>query len=127
MTKNHMRKRAPILLQLAANMLAIYGAHYLLPKFTYTGNFGDLAITAAILTAINLFIRPIVKLILTPFIILSLGLLIIGINAAILYILDMLQDPLTIESNLALLLGTILISAFNIIIVKSARHSSKKT
>lgn len=115
-----------IVLHLAANSLAILAADYLIPNFSFTGNFKDLMVIAIALTAINTFIRPIVKLILSPFILITFGLLSIVINAVILYILDILQNTITIEGYKSLLLGTLLISATNMLLTASAKISYKK-
>ncbi len=115
-----------IILHLAANILAILLADYLFEGFSFTGNFKDLAIAALVLTAINTFIRPVVTLILSPFILITLGLLSIVINAAILYILDIFQNPISIEGYKTLLLATLIVSAANIVLTASAKISYKK-
>lgn len=115
-----------IVLHLAANALAILAADYLIQGFSFTGNFKDLMLTTLVLTIINTFIRPVVKFILSPFILITLGLLSIVINAAILYVLDMFQNPITIEGYKALLLTTLIISAANIVLTASAKISFKK-
>ena len=121
-----MKLLSHIVLHLAANALAILAADYLIQRFSFTGNFKDLIILAAILTAINTFIRPFIKLILSPFILITFGLLSIVINAIILYILDIFQNTITIEGYKSLLLGTLLISATNMLLTASAKISYKK-
>ncbi|MDP3725541.1 MAG: phage holin family protein [Nanoarchaeota archaeon] len=115
-----------IILHLAANALAILAADYFIKGFSFAGNFKDLMIAALALTAINTFLRPIVRLVLSPFILLTLGLLSIVINAAILRILDIFQNPLTIEGYKTLLLSTLIISAANMMLMVSAKISYKK-
>ena len=121
-----MKLLSNLILHLAANALAILAANYLIKNFSFTGNFKELLITAGIFTSINVFIRPIVKFLLAPFIILTLGLLSIIINAAFLYILDILRDSITIEGYIPLLLATLLISFTNIFISLSAKAFSNK-
>ncbi|MDO8752111.1 MAG: phage holin family protein [Candidatus Wolfebacteria bacterium] len=121
-----MRLFSNLILHLAANTLAILAADYFIKDFSFTGNFKELFVTAAIFTSINIFIRPIIKFILAPFIILTLGLLSVVINAAFLYILDILRDSLTIEGYIPLLLATLLISLINIVVSLSAKAFSSK-
>lgn len=109
-----------------ANAIAILAASYFIAGFKFTGTFLELLFTALIFTAINMFIRPIIKLFLGPFVVLTLGLFLIVINAAMLYILDIWSKPLTIEGYLALLLSSLLIGALNLVINLSAKAIQKK-
>ena len=121
-----MKLLSHLILHLAANTLAILAANDFIKGFSFAGNFRDLFIAAGTLTAINAFIRPIVKLILSPFILITLGLLSIVINAVILYILDIFQNPISIEGYIPLLLATLLVSASNMILMASAKISFKE-
>ena len=121
-----MKLLSRLVLHLAANALAIHAANYFVPGFSFTGNFKDLALAALILTAINTFLRPIVTVFLAPFILLTLGLLSIIINATILHFLDIFQNPISIEGYTPLLLATLIVSAANILITASAKISYKK-
>ena len=78
----------------------------------------ELLIASAALTAINLTLRPMLKLILSPLIILTLGLGLILINASTLFLLDYLMTSVTIGGLLPLLYATLLISAVNLIVRK---------
>ena len=107
--------------------MAILGAGYFAKGFVFTGDFIDLIIAASIVTAINVFIRPILKLILTPFILISLGLFIIVINAFIIYILDILSSSITINNLMSLIVATLITSAINFVINFSAKSLYRKT
>jgi len=85
---------------------------------TITENIIELLIASIALTAINLTLRPILKLILSPLIILTLGLGIILINASMLFLLDYLMTSVTIAVPLPLLYTTLLMSAVNLIVRK---------
>jgi len=102
------------LIHVIANGIAFLIANALIQDFIWNGTTLELAITALILTMINMTIRPIIKLILSPFILLTLGTLSILINAGILYVLDILSKPLTIQGLMPLLLATLIISITNI-------------
>ncbi len=110
-----------IILHVFSNAIAILAAVYFITGFSFTGDFIALLIAAAILTFINLILRPILKLILGPFIVLTLGLFLIVLNAITLYLLDILSNPLTIDGYSPLLLATLLFSIVNGLIGFSAR------
>lgn len=110
-----------LIIHIVGNAVAILAAAYLIPNFTWTGDFIALLIAALILTAINFILRPILKLLLGPLILLTFGLFIIVINAATLYILDILSDPLIIQGYIPLLLATLLFSVVNSLISFSAK------
>src|ERR1051325_1161624 len=110
-----MRLIGRFIFHVLSNALAILAAAYFVTNFKFDGDFLQLLATALILTLINTFVRPLLKLFLGPFILLTFGLLIIVINAATLYILDLWSTPLTIVGYEALLFGTLIVSAVNIL------------
>ena len=63
--------------------------------------------------ALNLILKPIVKLLLGPLIVITLGIGLVVVNALMLYILDILSKSLTIENIPALIYGTLIISVIN--------------
>jgi len=107
---------AKLIFYVISNAIALFAAHRLIEGFTLSGGLINLVLTALVLTAINTFIRPIIKLVLSPFILITLGLLIIAINAGLLFTLDILINPLTIQGLIPLLSSTILISIVNFIL-----------
>ncbi len=114
-----------IIVHFVANMVAILAADHFLPGFSFRGTFIDLAITAAVLTAINTFLKPILKLFLGPFIVLTFGLFTVVINAFTLYLLDIVSLPLTMDGYVTLLYATLLTSAVNIIVASGAKLTSR--
>ena len=109
-----------------SNALAILAAAYFIKSFEFSGSFKALVITALILTAINTFIRPLLKLFFGPLIIITLGLFLIIINAISLYLLDLWSDSLKIQGFLALILSTFIISAVSLVINLTAKKAFKK-
>lgn len=105
-----------ILFLFLSNLAAIWTAAYFVVGFSVSSNLGGLIEIAAILTALNLLIKPIIKLILSPIIIITLGLGIILVNGSILYILDFFSDNITITGLAPLLYATLIISIVNFII-----------
>ncbi len=101
---------------LVANGVGLYAADYFIEGVDVSTNPKEFLIATAVLAGINMFIRPIVKTILTPFIILTLGLLTLVINGFILFALDYLLTTVTIAGLLPLVYATILTTVINIII-----------
>lgn len=104
-----------------SNALALLAADHFINGFNVGGNFPELIVAALILTAINIFILPILRLLLGPLIILTMGIFIIVLNAASIYVLDILIPSLTILGYIPLLLATLIIGFVNIIINFAAR------
>lgn len=115
-----------IIFHIFVNAVAILAATYFITGFTWSGDFIALLVAAAILTAINLILRPIFKLILGPIIVLTFGLFIIFLNAAALYLLDFLSAPLIIEGLIPLLLATLLFSVVNGLIAFAAKATHRE-
>ena len=114
-----------ILIAIAANALALYIAGQLIDGFNISLDPKDLFIAALVLTLINGIIRPILTLILSPLIILTLGLGLIFINALTIYMMTQfipdivsITNPLSPAGLLTLLYVTILTSVINIIVKK---------
>lgn len=103
-----------LLLHVIANAVALYAAVALIEGFSISGDLMTLGVLGAILTVLNMVIRPIVKFFLGPFIILTFGLFIIVVNALMLWLLDFISANLTIQGYLPLLLATLLIGLVNI-------------
>lgn len=97
-----------------SNALALLAAAYFVVGFTFHGDFWALIVTAAVLTLINTFIKPLFTFFLSPLIILTLGLFSLVINAATLYILDIFSSSLTIQGYLPLLYGTLIVTIVNV-------------
>jgi len=110
-----MRLLAKIILAIIVNAVALAAAAYFIPDVILTTNVREVTIIAVALTALNFLVKPVLKFLLGPIIILTLGLGLIVVNAVILYILDFLFDALTIHTILGLFWATILVSIFNIV------------
>ena len=106
-----------IITHFVANVLALIGAVYWIPGIAVSGSWIAYAKIAFVLTVLNMTVKPILKLILSPFIFITLGLGIIVVNAIILYVLDMFISELTITGLYPLVYATLLISAVNVVIV----------
>jgi putative membrane protein len=78
-----------------------------------TGGFGTLLWIAVLFSLVNLIVGPILTLLSLPLIVLTLGLFLIIINAALLAITAGLSSDLSIDNFWSALLGGILIAIFS--------------
>lgn len=102
-----------LVLLVAANILALYLASYYIEGVTLKGGLWNVALVGFAFSIVNFVVKPIVKLVLSPFILLTFGLLIIVINMAMLWVTDLLFPQLAISGMSALFLATLLIGAVN--------------
>lgn len=77
--------------------LSIYFASLIIPGFVVLANFKSIFIATLALGLLNLFVRPILNLLFLPINIITLGMLRWLINLAILYLLALLLDQVSIQ------------------------------
>ena len=104
-----------LVIPFTANLVALLAADYLIAGFELSRTLTAILGAAGLLTLLNLVIKPIVKFILAPLIILTLGFFTIIINVTLLLALDFFSDSLKINGLLGLVLAALLISAINLI------------
>ncbi|PIR88610.1 MAG: hypothetical protein COU09_01345 [Candidatus Harrisonbacteria bacterium CG10_big_fil_rev_8_21_14_0_10_44_23] len=97
------------------NGLALLAAAYFIPGFDLTGSIVAFLALVLILTLIHMILRPFIKLIFSPVIILTLGIFNLVINGAILFIVDIYSEHISIDGLMALLYSTLLISFVNLL------------
>ena len=111
-----------LLVKLVGNAIALAIATWLLADMTLNGSTTGkriltLLVVAAIFGVINAIVKPIVKLLSLPFIILTLGLLLFVINALMLmltsWIAGKLDVPFHVEGFGTALLGALIITIVN--------------
>lgn len=99
-----------LILKLLVNAAALWAAGELISGINLEGNFWTILLVALVFGLVNTFIKPILKLLSFPVIILSLGLFTLIINAAMLGLTAALTDALDIVDFWSALLGAIVIS-----------------
>ena len=107
---------ARVIIAVVVNALGLLAASYYITGFNLNNDFRELMILAAVFTAIYFILRPIVKMILGPFLVLTLGLGLIAVNAIMLYLLDLASKNLMIDGVGALLEATLLLSVLNFVL-----------
>jgi putative membrane protein len=109
-----------LLQKILLNLLAIVGVSLVAPGLSYQNDIKTLFLAALVLSFINAFLRPILKIILLPINILTLGVLGWFINVIILYLTTLIVPGFTISGFTLTLFGsTFILSTFLAYIVIS--------
>jgi putative membrane protein len=95
------------------NVLALIAIIYLVPNVYFSGSWIKILIIAFVLGIINFLIKPVLKLLLGPLIVLTLGLFSLIINAAILWAITWFFPELVIPLGMPLVWSTIVVSVVN--------------
>ena len=104
------------LARIVANALGLLLASLAIPGFSFTGEFKTLLFAGLLLALANAIVRPILKLLSLPLIIITFGLFIVVINMVVLKIVDYFFASLAISLG-ALFWGTLLLSIVNALAV----------
>lgn len=110
-----MKLAAHIVVTIIANAIGLIAAARFVSGFDLNVDTMSLLTLAAILAALNFFLKPILKLFLGPIIVLTLGFGIIVVNAFILYLLDISSQNLRIETIPALIYASVIIGLVNFV------------
>jgi putative membrane protein len=95
------------------NVLSLVAAAYFVTGFNMTQAPEEVLWIALVFTGLNFLVKPILKLLLGPLILLSFGLMLVFINMMMLYALDILSENLSIIGVPALLYGALIIGLVN--------------
>lgn len=98
--------------RLLINSLAVITTSYLLPGVEVASVMSAI-IVALVLSLLNFFLKPILIIITIPVTIMSLGLFLLVINAAIILLADDLVDGFVVDSFWSALLFSIVLSLIN--------------
>ncbi len=115
------------LLQLISTSVALLVADYLMDSIRFEQPWVAI-ITAVVLALLNTFLKPLLVLLTIPATLLTLGIFLLVINAAILMIADQLVEGFVIEGFWSAVLLTIFISLVNgllggnVQVVKHSQH-----
>jgi|SRR3989344_1575218 len=108
-----MRFLAKLILAVVVNAVALLAADAWVTGLTLTGGYGGLLTVAAILTLLNFLVKPLLKLVLGPIIVLTLGLGLIFVHVLVLAILDFLSPDLSIGNVSAYFVTALIIGLVN--------------
>ncbi len=114
------------LFRIVANGLAILAAARFVPGVVYSYEPLSLIKIALILALVNALLKPILKIIFSPLILITLGLFTIIINVFLIWLAAYFAPELSINGFSAYFLLMIIVSFFNFIISAIARNKHKE-
>lgn len=117
-----MKTLARIIFGFISNAVALWAASQFIAGFKISPVWTDLLYVAAVFTLLNLFLKPILDLILGPIIFLTLGVGFILVNMLLLYILGIITAKIMIAGLLPLFYGSLIIGLVNFAFHFSAKR-----
>ena len=108
-------------IRILGNSLALYVAFLLVPGFIIKGGIKEYLIAGIFLGLLNAIIRPVLKTITLPIIILTLGLFVFFIDALLLWAVDYIFDYVVIQDVWALIWATVTIWIVNLFVSKTTK------
>ncbi len=111
------------------NAAALFAAVWLVPGIDYAGDWIGILILALIVGALNALVRPLLKFLTCPLIILTLGLFTLVINTLILLLASMIGQsfniPFYVDGFWSALLGSLVMSVVSVIMSAIFRDELK--
>lgn len=109
-----------LLIRWAAIAAAVWIAAWIVPGIDVTGGWTSYFVIAAVFALVNLTVGGILRVVAFPFILLTLGLGLVVINALMFGLTARLTDRLAVDGVLAAVLGSVIISVASSIISRVA-------
>ena len=103
----------PLLIRWVSNVAALFVAAWLLDGVTYGDQWWTLLIAAAVFTLVNFVVKPILTILSIPFIVVTLGLFLLVVNAAMLFLTDWLVRDFDITTFWTGMLAAIIVTIVN--------------
>lgn len=104
------------IIRILGNSLALYVANYFVPGFVVSGSWKEYLLAGVFLGLLNLTVKPVLKMISMPLIILTLGLFTLVINGLLLWTVDYIFDFVSIRDVTALLYAVVIITIVNLFV-----------
>ncbi len=89
------------ILQILVNAGALYAAVYLLDGINFTGEWWKLLLVALAFSLLNTYLRPILRILTLPISVLTMGIFLLVINAAMLMLTALISDQLGLGFTVA--------------------------
>lgn len=102
-----------IFTRIVLNAIALWVVQRLVDGFNISGGIFIYIAAGIVLGILNFFVKPILKIVSFPLIILTFGLFLLIINAIILWLLDALFIRISIDSTGALFAATVVLAIVN--------------
>jgi putative membrane protein len=104
------------IVQVISNIIGFLFAGAILSGLTFQNGLLTVIVVGAIMGILNFFLKPILKFLTFPLLILSLGLFSIFINIGLLYLAELIVPGFEIDTFSTAFLATIILSIINTII-----------
>jgi len=119
-----------ILLRLCINAAALWTAVRIVPGVSFTGDWRLLLVVALVFGALNAALRPLLILLTLPFLVLTLGLFTLVVNAFLLWMTSALSGALGLGFHVsgfgAAFLGALVVSGVSVLLSIFASHPEKR-
>lgn len=102
--------------KVVANAVGLFAASYFLQGVILTGGWQGLAIAAVALAVLHTILRPILKIITAPLVLITFGLFTVIINIAILWVADHYLTQIAFTDLYSLAVSALIITVANIFI-----------
>lgn len=112
-SRHFMKFFTKIIISILSNALAIFVAAKFVSGINIEMTVSNLLVAGALLGFVNTFVRPVIKLLSFPVILLTLGIFTVIINIAMLFLVSYLLPSFSIESLGAAFWGIVIISLVN--------------
>ncbi|MDP3778987.1 MAG: phage holin family protein [bacterium] len=104
------------LAKIVANAVGLYAAAYFLTGVSLSGGWQGLLMAAVILAVLHTILRPILKIVTAPLVLITFGLFTVIINIAILWIADKYLTQIAFADLYSLAVSAVIITVANIFI-----------
>lgn len=105
-----------LILRIVVNALALWAAARLVDGIQLTDDLGRVILVALVFGVVNAILKPILMIVSFPFIIATLGLFALVVNAALLMLTARLVDGFSVSGWGAALLGSIVVSLVTMVL-----------
>ncbi len=109
-----------LIVRIISNSLALFVATKFVGGFSVAGGWKEFLLAGAVLALLNLLVKPILKTLAFPLIILTLGLFTLVINALILWSLTFVFSFVVISGLIPLAIATLVIAIVNMLMPGNA-------
>jgi len=114
------------LIQIFTNSLGIYIASELVGGFSFQGDFTSLILAGFLFGLLNFFLRPVLKILSFPLLVLTLGLFTIIINVFMVWLLSQLMDELVFSGFWSYFWVSVILSAVNVFVHSFISNKKRK-
>jgi len=115
-----------LVIRLLITMAALKSADFFLDNFNLRGDFFSLFCFSIVLGLLNWLIKPILVFFSVPFIVLTIGLFYLVINALLLYVSSLLMPGVLSATTFGIFWGSLLVSIFHWFLTVLFRVREKK-